>query len=46
MAHLGCRVKISRITVMTGEVGGGESFQVAVEPGQGALDYIASVLGI
>src|SRR6476661_8999972 len=42
MPHPECRVKISDTT---GEMGGRESLQVGVEPGQGALDYIATMLG-
>lgn len=45
MPHPGCRVKISRSTDMSREFGGRESFQVGIEPGQGALNYVAAVFG-
>jgi len=46
MPHPGCGVKISRSTDMTEEVEGRKSFHVGVEPGQGALDYVAAVFGV
>ena len=45
MPHLRCRVKILRRTETTEEMGGRESLQVAVEPSQGAFDYVAAVFG-